>query len=659
MSHINFTLTLTSDGEPASGFGTGLTDDLLPRDGRGRVIIPSTHLKGIIRENLETLPNKIIPTELVDELFGRPGSCCSALFHLTDATAPEDATIIGITRTKLNPFGVAEQTTLRSSEAIACGTRFTGKLSPNPCLSAPYTDLLKLGILSLFALGGGRNRGAGACVVTLDNEKRTPGELIKSIARADFSTPTLVSPESSGRENVSDRRILLKLIFTASGPVCVPEIPVVPNNMIRSGFTIPASAVQGAILHRINDVSRSVADGCFASKNFRAWPLNPSDNGTNLSLRAPCTHKVSKSKSPYTGKYHFKDEAIETSDQDMVSTPPPMVSASGVLITDSQGVKFWKSSEMGRTITAHGVHNGDRDKDAPAQKRNLFTVESLSPTVFTGIISIPETACEILLESLEKNPFVQLGKARSVRGGGELRAQKVEFSDLSIMKHQKSTLFIVQSPICVPKNLEREPLDTIIATLAEKAGFGRVKKTWGSMTTRFGWSREPGKGLLPPRTVIEPGTVFKLDSPVNDLEEQLISGLSTGRENGFGAVLPHPGVATVLFTLEQKIRTVPKLPKNFGKEGFELWQDAKDRWLSASQISRVRELVSLDANKALAYLERQRTDRPDKIWDRWKGVINKIETGILTDSEHMAKVLKVCQDLLVADEGGNSDEISV
>ncbi|MEA1966976.1 MAG: hypothetical protein U9N77_01970, partial [Thermodesulfobacteriota bacterium] len=118
-------------------------------------------------------------------------------------------------------------------------------------------------------------------------------------------------------------------------------------------------------------------------------------------------------------------------------------------------------------------------------------------------------------------------------------------------------------------------------------------------------------------------------------------------------VLPHPGIAERLFPEEPKPKVVPKARNNFGKEGFKLWQDAKTNHLSASQISRVRELTGLDADKAIEYLNRQKTDRPESIWDRWKGVIEQIEDGIQKDPAHMKKVLKVCQDLLVADKGDN------
>jgi len=210
-----------------------------------------------------------------------------------------------------------------------------------------------LALLSLFAVGGGRNRGLG-------------------------------------------------LVFEALNPVCVPESPIVKNNMISSGFSIPASAVQGAILHRINDISKKAATACFKSRNFRAWPLNPSNSVDALSVRVSFTHKISKLKNENTDNYHFEDATVEAYDWDKVPSNSPLKAADGVLLTEGTSVKLWKPSDMARVITAHGVHNGDRVGIKGTQKRNLFTVESLAPTLFIG---------EGAESDLETGSFVQVADA--------------------------------------------------------------------------------------------------------------------------------------------------------------------------------------------------------------------------------------------------------
>lgn len=652
MGRINFTITLKSDGEPASGFGTELMDSLLPRDINDRIILPSTHLKGLIRENLENLPDEIISSTAVEELFGIAYDK-GALFHIENAVAPGDAKVIDITRTKLNQFGTADDGSLRTVEAVACGSEFAGKVTTHRHLSREYEDLIKLGLLSLFAVGGGRNRGAGACFVVLENEQRSPGSLLRQLAEIDFDTISPIKCMEEKVPPVRDEQITMKLVFKAIDPVCVPETPIVKNNMIRSGFSIPASAVQGAILHRINDISETAATACYESKKFRAWPLNPANNVDAVSLRVSFTHKISKLKIDDSDNYHFEDETIKPYDWDKVPSNSPLKATDGVLLTDGSSVKLWKSSDMARIVTAHGVHNGDRDGTGITRERNLFTVESIAPTLFTGIVSMPGGAAELFLKSLEKDSFFQFGKSRSVRGGGELSAEIVDFEALPVMKKREEAIFIVQSPVLVSQKLVKKPVEEIISIIAADAGFGEVEKSSGALTTQFGWNRTINNGFLGGKSVIVPGAVFKLKTPVKNLKEKLLSGIGEGRKSGFGAVLPHPGVAERLYPEEPKSRVVPKADKNFGKQGFELWKTAKENRLSASQISRVRELAGIDADKALEYLSRQKNDRPALIWDRWKSVIKRIENGIQEDAEHMVKVLKVCQDLLAADKGDN------
>jgi hypothetical protein len=145
--------------------------------------------------------------------------------------------------------------------------------------------------------------------------------------------------------------------------------------------------------------------------------------------------------------------------------------------------------------------------------------------------------------------------------------------------------------------------------------------------------------------------VFKTRSHVDNLEQRLLAGLGNGRKQGFGAVIPHPGVAQRVYPELPKPREVPETGKNFGQAGYRLWQKARSSRLSASQISRVRELAGLDPAKAIAYLKRQQTDRPEAIWEQWKYVTIEIQNGIREDAVYMQRVLKVCQDLLVADKG--------
>lgn len=648
MNKINYFIELKSDGEPASGFGTELVDGLLPRDIKGRVILPSSHIKGIIRENLEGLPEKVVSGEAIAELFGTEDDT-AALFHINNAIAPLNAEVLDITRTRLNRYGVALDGSLRTSEAVAVGTVFNGTIITRPSLSKAYEDLLRLGLLSLFSVGGQRNRGSGACFVTIEDEKRTPGEIIRELSKVDFNTlPTIRTADEPEMAFIDDR-VTLKFVFKANDPVCVPETPIVKNNMITSGFSIPASAVQGAILHRINDISNKTATACYSSRHFRAWPLNPANSEDALSLRVSFTHKVSKLKSKDTGNYHFEDETIKPYDWDKIPSHSPLKATDGVLLVNGADVKLWKSADMPRIVTAHGVHNGDRD--GSDKKRNLFTVEALAPMIFTGMASIPKTAADLLIKSLESSPFMQFGKSRSVRGGGIVTVEQVDFNALPLMKKYEENTFIVQSPLLVPLDLTAKPVEEILSVMVADSGFGEVDKCSGSVSIQFGWNRTVNKGFVGAKPVIVPGAVFKLKSPVENLEQKLVNGIGEGRESGFGAVLPHPGVAERLFPDDPAPRIVKKADRNYGMDGFELWKKARAGNLSASQVSRVRELISLDPQGAISYLKRQKEERPESIWERWRGVTGEIELGIMENPEHMQKVLKVCQDLLVADKG--------
>ncbi|MBE1426636.1 hypothetical protein H4684_003302 [Desulfomicrobium macestii] len=645
MSTINFTIKLTSDGEPACGLGTSLTDSLLPRDVERNVIIPASHLKGLMRENLENLVDEFIPETILDTLFGAEGLSGGALFHLDDAVA-DKASVIDISRTALNEFGTADQGSLRTSEAVSTGTEFKGSIHFRTGLTDEYVQLLKLGLLSIFAVGGNRNRGAGACFVSIPAENKTPGQILRTLAKVtDWKSIPAFHPQKIQLRTDSNRPVMLKLVFRAQNPICVPETPIIQNNMIKSGFTIPASAVQGAILHRLNNVSTEVATACYEDVNFRAWPLNPTDSEGSLSIKVSFTHKLSKL-TDNQGMFHFEDEMIRPYEWDKIPPNSPLKSADGALLYNSGKVRLWKSSDMPRVITAHGVINGDRKG---GQKRNLYTIEAMAPMTFTGIVSMPESAAELLKQSLEDNPFVTLGKSRSVRGGGLLSAYSMPMESIDLFK-RPANIFIVQSPLLVPDDEMNKPFAQIIKKLAHEHGFGEVEDSSGAISTLFGWNSTVHKGLLGAVAVINTGSVFRVSKPVTELEKILVAGVGKGRERGLGAVMPHPGIAEALFPDPPRPKKMKKI-KNFAQEGFALWEKAKASQLSASQISRVRELTRLNSKNALAYLERQRTDRPESIWQRWKDVVLEMEKGISADAAYYCQVLKVCQDLLVADKG--------
>jgi hypothetical protein len=639
MQEINYQIVLCSDAEPGSGFGTKLTDSLVPTNASGKVVVPATHIKGVIRENLERSAGRFLGEQVIAQLFGAEGSLDGSLAHFEAAVSRQDKKL-SVSRTSLNQHGVALGGSLRTSEAIAKGSVFEGRVMLKNSAHQNHVALLKLGLLSMTAVGGNRNRGAGACYVKIDGESRTPGEILRFLAtQRDWRS---VSHDAGPAPVIveGEKLVVLKLVFDAKNPVCVPETPVTANNMINSGFSIPASAVQGTILHRINETAPELATACFENDSFRVWPLNPSNEHDDMSIRVSMTHKVSKLPDE-SGSFLFMDDSWEPYEVAKIPAHAPLRSADGVLLVTDDGVKLWKSSMMAREITAHGVINGDRGN---GQKRNLYVVESLAPARFCGLAVLPENAASVLIQSLQQDPHVQIGKARSVRGGGLLYAEIVEFESLPFL-HDQSRTFIVQSPILVEREDVGKPLSDIVAGLVKAAGWGDVELSSGTITTQFGWNRTRNRGFIGAEPVIAPGAVFKLKNPPVDLKECLVKGLGKGKQRGFGAILPHPGIARDLYTVHAQIKSIAAQP-NYGLEGYELSAKAQDNQLSVSQIARVRELLEHDPAAAIDYLRRQQEDRPAAIWDRWKLVMQDIEQGINNDAAHFARVMKVCQDLM-------------
>lgn len=656
---IDFTLKLVSDAEPSSGLGTQLVDSLIPRNFDGAPILPSSHLKGLMKQALLDVDSALSPTglgDLIDKAFGAEGDSdqnSGACFFLSDAVAPVDTAITTVSRTSLNEFGVAKSGSLRTTEAVASGTEFAGTLvftgSPSPLLDT----LVRYALLSVMEVGGSRSRGCGACAVEIPGENRTPGVLLKELTEllgANSADLLAEAPnvESSGTE---DKPVTLRLTFTADSDICLPDRPVVGTNTISSGFSISASAVQGMILTRINALNKAVADACFESELFRAWPLQPvAGESDKIPVRVSTSHKISKLPVE-EGEHVFCDAMIEEYDWDKTPKNAPLKAADGVLCSGAEGVALWRSADMPRSLSAHGVVNG------PDGKRNLYTVESMAVKRFQGVVVLPENAANLLLESLKDNATVQVGKGRSVRGSGELRAEPVEsLADVCAdsQNSKNGSVFIVQSPMLVEKDTGMRSVGEMIKEIVADAGWGEVVEAAGSVAVMFGWNRHGG-GRQTPVAVIEPGSVFRLKSTPDNLTSLLVKGIGDGRKRGCGAVLPHPGIAKKRYEPNPAIPEISRDDNGPGVRGYNLWKASK-ALLSASQISQVWSLAGESTDAALHYLEKQRTDRPARIWDRWKGVINPLKEELKSHPKQAAETLKVWHDLAVAagGKGGNA-----
>lgn len=663
MKKIPFTVKFVSDAELTSGLGSNLVDGLVVRDLDGNPMIPASHIKGLMLQAVKDIPDAVISKDIKRaalNFFGKPGaeSENSASFSVGCGKILKKNETRLIARTALNEFGTAKKGTLRITEAIAAGTEFKGCVYLNnesPLLEAA----VRYALLSIFEMGGSRSRGAGACLVKISGEDRTPGELFRALqnAKADF-----VENKNVEAKGDPAKTIVVKISFETENPICVPETPVVGNTIV-SGFTIPASAVQGCLLTRIDQLNSDVATMCYHAKNFRAWPLEPLPTGDKFkgafAVRTSASHKISKL-ADKTGKYNFCDESIEKYAWDKIKENSPIKSADGVMIRlkDKKETVLWRSGDMARHLTAHGVVNGGKNGD----ERNLYTVESLAERFFVGFATLPETAYNLLEESLRKDPIAFFGKSRSVRGQGTLKVEKLESLplDLPIDKEgEEIAAFIVQSPLLIDDEFSDASANEILKKLVKKYWNLDVEECSANVQIRFGWNRHQ-KGLQMAVRVIAPGSVFRFHEKPDNIEELLEKGLGDGRERGFGSVLPHPNIAAERFVEGPKVQTLPK-SDGAAKKGFELWKEARAKGknsssLSASQISTVLDLVSKDDSpaSALEFLERQIKNRPDKIWERWEKVFDDVESMIGSENiEYRVKALKVWRNLVVAEEERN------
>jgi len=666
---LTYTLKMLSDAEPSSGFGTELINALIPRDINGLPVIPASHIKGLMKQAMKDIEETLVLDDkqkgFITKVFGGASVKTqlhhslkeidkSTIFSLTDCKTTKMPVMKTVTRTALDSTGTAKNGTLRTTETIAAGTEFSGSINFITKPTQLENLLVRYALLSIMEVGGSRNRGCGACFVTINGEEKIqPGEVLKEVfEEMEKDTRPNPPPPPMHLQGDPEKRVTLKLAFTADGPICVPELPVVSgNNVIRSGFTIPSSAVQGIILHRIDALNRDVASACFKSDLFRVWPLLPTvGEADGIPVRTSVSHKISKL-AIEKDRYEFCDEIIE----EWTNAPQnaPLKSADGVLISTGEGVKLWKANDMARHITAHGVHNGD------TQARNLFTVESLAVNNFCGLVVMPEDAAKLFLKSLDDNPTVMVGKSRSIRGSGKIFAeQQLSFPDFKYPSAPKSSkevyCFIVQTPLLIEGDVDGKSVDAILKDIVEQAHWGKVVESAGSLQVLFGWNRNKD-GRQKAERVIAPGSVFELMEKPANLEELLVKGIGNGKERGYGAVLPHPGIAKERYTPKH----VPigfKSPDHAGKIGWELWKKAKDTGLMPSQIAQVQAELANGKQPALAFLARQEKDRPAKIWDRWKPVIENVRIEINNNPEQAGKALKVWHDLAAYTEskGGKS-----
>lgn len=663
MKRIRFRLQLASDAEPGTGFGSPLVDDHVARDSAGRPVIRASHLKGLMRDCLARILDSVAALRphrdrILQACFGAPGRVGAegilSSVRMTDATAVGEVATGLIRRTALTELRTAAAGALRTTECVPAGTAFEGTMTIEGAHGGLVDVAAQLALLSIEAVGGQRSRGSGACLVTIPD--RTPGALLRNLAslvRSGDSAPVSApdAPASKFVRRSGAKPAWFRLVFQAEGPICCPEIPDIGGNVLRSGFTIPASAVQGGLLTLLSELDENAASQCLQDRCFRTWPLLPippgdeSEKAIPWPVRVSLSHKVSKLPDPGRNCHFFQDALLQSNDRPLTPSGSPLKAADGVLLRDAAGqVRLWRASDMPRTISAHAVHSD------PTGRRNLYTVEAMAPMVWSGILSIPDWAAELLVERLKNDPLVAFGKARSVRGYGRLSAERLEAPELlmpELPDGLTGRVFIVQSPIAVEAIDGMRTAAEMFKDAVQQAGWGPVREARATVQVRFGWNRRR-QGRTPATICVMPGSVVVLERPLDKLAERLVTGIGARREEGFGALLPHPGIASDL------IRPPAALPSrrsanHAARIGYELWEAAGPAGPSPSQIAALIAKTGTETNRDLLDHVRHQKDRPGRIWRRWEPVAANLEELFQTpDLAIVRAALRVWHDLAVS-----------
>ena len=684
MKKIVFTIHLKSDAEPGTGAAGDIVNQRIPRNRERIPIIPANHMKGLIREELMKIEYLLGVNGLANRCAGTPGDSedgenagKEACFRLTDAVAKTDSTGY-VSRTAIDSdIGRAKDGSLRTVERNSIETEFQGDLYLDVNLESQEGIAVRLALLAIEAVGGNRQRGSGLCTITLNNETATPGSLLKQLFDAKSVQVVTRQISFNPRQN---QLVAIRLIFEAESPICCPETPV-RANVIRSGFTIPSSAVQGFIVSQLaRYCGDKAATLCFESSEFRAWPLLPCASEAKekideypIPIRVSLTHRVAKL--AVDGKElnakTVVDTAIENYDWTQVDGANPLKASDGVLLRNhgDNTVSLWRSRSIPRYPTAHGVIND------PETGRNLYQLESIAPLVWSGVALLPEWAVNALAESLKEYPYVSFGRSRTVRGSGRLHVVPINPDDPTLpwklkrvpQQENDPKILIVQSPILLPDKPDSEsiPADDELVSLIEKKWMMKSRCIGVVTGILFGWNRHglgkmSGKGRrVRACRVVQPGAVIVLDSETvsqSQLENLIRKGLGEGREQGFGAVSLHPGKASRMFDSGK-----PELRKSRSDTHEKLaidialgiWKQFKKELPSVSQLAEIRSRLEAGGkNEAFKYLNRQKNERTGRIWAIWENSFTRFIKFIeeTDDCQNAIKGIKLLIDLKIADD---------
>jgi len=703
-STLKFAIKLTSDAEMGTGLGSKLVDQFTPRDQHNNLIIPASHIKGLMRESACQLVECLGWDELLitrcfgghTELLNAAGLGENALFQITTATALNDAATTPVvthlvTRTAIDSHSkVALAGSLRTVESIPKSTIFQGELACDATLNSVEELLIRLSLLAIHAIGGNRNRGSGQCSVSIEGEDRTTPELLGLLVplmeHYDHSKTSVRSTQSGedmqvDLSNLDDQpNVAVTLRFISKTGICCPETPEC-NNVLKTGFSIPASAVIGAVITRINITNPALASAIYDQQLIRAWPLLPcsrvdsagqvvTPNAT--SSRVSLSHRVAK----YTrdGDYsdkHFFDNALSTEPYDWRDVPDgaPLKASDGVIVCDENGRRsLWKATDMPHLITAQ-THCNQRNMP---QQGGLYTIDAMAPVMWHGRVVLPKQAAEYFVRSVEQDRSMAFGKSKSVRGLGEMQATIESSFPTECKTTTDYTVLVAQSPIV----LEDSSIDGYSSTTAAEE-FHRLisewaqrndlpapdKAEWVSTGIQFGWNRHK-QGRQSATRIIHPGATVTFAERIDEqkLAHALLNDTITPNHQhlGFGAVSVHPGKATGLYTVPPTIRQLGNADnQTFNALSLILkLMSSHNQLPSTSQIRAVQQRLEKNGTQnAKEYLQRQRTGRTQDIWETWSSIFNDIETLLTSyDQSTASEALKFMADLSAAKTPVNADK---
>ena len=665
---MKYTIELISDAQPGTGFGSEIVDDFVPRDKNGHPVLLASHVKGLIRNSLTQIllatgmnPHDVL--KRVESVLGAPFKTGSeeSQVRLTDAMVSEEVKTLFVNRTALDEYGTALDASLRTDEVIPAGTVFKGEIFSDAPENSFVDAAWKLGLLSIFSIGGSRNRGCGQCVVDLpelSKEDKSLKALLQKWMKADISTPADASGTETLTLDENEPFVPVRLIFHAMSPVCVPEtVPGSKTNEISTGFSIPASAVRGMLIRLFQNYGKTFQTNLYECPKFIAWPLQPcvpqdqndkyGFSETPAAVRVSLTHRAAK----FSVKdvRSFEDEAIQPIEK--VPDKAPMKAADGVLLygkgkDGKNTVQLWKASDMPHDLQLHFA--SDRSLTSDTDERELYSIDSIAAMTWQGLVMLPQSLAEKLIVRLSKKPEVAFGIRRSVQGLGKLEACILKPEDVSEWKMfntgtgvEPKTVLILQSPVSIPNDLkwtegEKKSADHLLKKMVERWLIDQktsvtsddISNTWGNPSVLFGWNGHEG-GLQRAHRVMLPGSViqFKKVLPAEDLYKLLQAGFIVDTKDvrrGYGAVSVHPGTAEASFQPESSRQELKEVPtqKAVVEDFLQIFNKHKRHLPSPAQISALRERYKKSPREAKIYFEVQM--KRNRIWKDWAPIRDEL-----------------------------------